>query len=78
MNSFRLNNLSLKYKMFKPLGYKDIGIRNLGLWQRINSFEIKIVKQRQYDYLILENRILSYLYSHLPHVPHPCMGCIHP
>ena len=39
--------------MFIPfIGYKDIGIRNFGLRQRINSFEIKINIQRQYDYLI--------------------------
>ena len=44
MNSVRSNNLSLKYQRFTitSSGSKDIGVRKLSLWQRLNSFDIII------------------------------------
>ena len=39
MKSVISNNLSLKYQRFKPSGCKDLGLENLILCQRFNSFE---------------------------------------
>ena len=38
MNSVRSNNLFLKHQRFTPSGCKDIGIKNLSLWQKLNFF----------------------------------------
>ena len=45
MNSVKSNSLRLKYQGLRPLGCKDIGIRNLSFWQSLNSFinEISII-----------------------------------
>ena len=37
MNSVRSNNRCLKYQRFTSSGSKDIGVRKLSLWQRLNS-----------------------------------------
>ena len=37
MKSVISNNLSLKYQRFMPSVSKDKGIKNLSVWQRINS-----------------------------------------
>ena len=41
MNSVRLNSLSLKYQRFPISSYKDIGIRNLSVWQNLYSFIVQ-------------------------------------
>ena len=41
MNLVRLNDLSLKYQKFTPSDCIVIGIRNLSLWQKLNSFGTK-------------------------------------
>ena len=36
---FWIKNLSLKYQRLILSSCKDIGIRNLSLWQKLNSFD---------------------------------------
>ena len=40
MNSDGSNNQSLKYQRVRPSGFRDIGIRNWDLWQRLDFFDI--------------------------------------
>ena len=54
MDSAGPNNLSFKYQVFTPSGLQDIGIINLSLWQRLNSFvwasiNIKFVLDQLYQ-----------------------------
>ena len=53
MNSDGSNNQSLKYQRVRPSGFRDIGIRNWDVWQRLDFFDIFFSKLNFFDSFVL-------------------------
>ena len=53
MNSARSNNLSLKYLWFLPSVAHLLGLENLNLWQRLNSFDFCLFSLASPKYLVV-------------------------
>ena len=78
------NNLSLDYQRFTPTGCKDIVVKNLSLWQKLNSFHIRMkihvflmktprywVEQKCFEYLKMN---LFFLFLCLKSKPEDLQG----
>ena len=75
MDAIRLSNLSKKYPRLTLSGCKDLGLENLSLWQKLNSFvefpQLKRI-QRNYDSALYSLYKESLIYLH-----HVC-ECLYP